>query len=177
MVKLKKSKSKKIIIDKFFDFFKIIKKDLTKLYKNFSASLKNESDLKSKLLSILNNFSELLIKTKIFIISLVIFIPIIFSLFQTSSDKLFVIDEQSLSTCIQETFISANTIPSKGISRAKAKEILNSVYLRNPKKTPDNIAKFAYKIIKNDRKKGLEKLLASQLLIALKIKIKNVKIF
>ena len=54
-----------------------------------------------------------------------------------------------------------------------AKEIVNSVFLRNPKKTPDNIAKFAYKTIKNDRKKGLEKLLESQLLIALKNKNKK----
>ena len=155
------------ILNNIYDFFNIIKNDLIKLYKNFNAAVKDKSNIKSKLLTIINHFSELLVKTKVFIISLVIFVPILISLFQSSDEKLLVIDEKSLSTCVREAWVSANTIPSKGISREKAESRVNLMISQNPKSSPDNVARLAYSIIKNDRKNGIKKLVRSQIISAI----------
>jgi hypothetical protein len=167
----------KNIIQKIYlfllDIFNPILEDLSKMFSSIKQSIKEDSNKKNKLLNVLNHFSSLKIKTKVFILLMVFIFPLLSLPFQKSYYQLVIKDKQTLSLCMKEALIANYTRPSKGDTRDKATNLVNLMNAKNNKSSPKNMAKNAYKIIKDSKEKGLQNIMAMQVLGTLKIKDKD----
>jgi predicted peroxiredoxin len=150
-----------------------ILEDLSKMFSSIKQSLKEDSNKKHKLQNVLNHFSSLAIKTKVFILLIVLIFPLLFLPFQKSYYQLVIKDEQTLALCMKEALIAGYTRPSKGDTRDKATNLVNLMNAKNNKSSPKNMAKNAYEIIKDSKEKGLQNIMAMQVLGTLNIKDKD----